>query len=399
MATVRTATLAARPTELANIALTAPASSAVFVALLTDRKTCIYRTFNNIAVSTNYGVAVTVGKNFNDSTWTPEGIIETPNGEVLVSMRKSTAAGEVWRSTGWNPATANATSWTRTLTAGGPGIQFNSPWGFNERCIAPAWSKHAGAIFIAEYGPQADTVATTDLGAVRVYMSTDDGLTWRIIFDVRDRWPGETRLHVHGVTYDPWNGRVLVSQGDGGNANVAHCGVWYTDDPTVTTPAWTLIAGTSTTTSIEQITTIAAFEAGLLGLPDGLPSGPRIIPRRGPDRYGQIRELMSISGYNDGPIGNTIYRIGGLATPQPGAPILMCASEPATGSGKPAIWISNDGIRYRELYRHTTGVSGGAPGFQRVSGPTIDGKIIAVLNLAGTSQLFTADYLPVPVTV
>lgn len=398
MGTVRTGTLAARPTEIANVTVTNPGlASTTLLKLLSDRKTLIFSYFNGIATSTDYGVTITARQNFLDSTWSVGAVAETPGGELLVALTKSGQAGVLFRSTGWNGTTA--TSWAQVLTSSGAGCVFRNEWSLSSKGHAPSWSKHAGAMFVSEYGPQADTAATLQQGAIRVWMSSDDGATWREIFNLVNQWAAQsyTRLHVHAVAYDPWAGRVIVTQGDGGNADPGQCGVWWSANPEAATPIWNLIPGTNTTTSFEQVTTVLPTEAGLILLPDGRPQGARLVPRRGAARYGTMRELVNMSGYNDGLVGSGLHRNGGYESPLPGHPILFTVLESttSTGYGYPALWVSNDGMQYRQLYRHGTAVSGTAPGLQRIFGPTVDGKLVGWMNLAGTGQVFLADYLPV----
>lgn len=394
MGTVRTTTLTTRPTELTNVTLT-DAAQGQLVGILKDRKTLVFEYFNSVLLSTDYGVTTNFAGSVNDGNWRPTAFVETPGGQVLMAVGRSSFASEVWRSVGWTGT--GASSWAKVLTASGPGVEFRGEWALNERTIAPTWSRHAGAIFVAEYGTHVNSATTPAAAAVRVLMSADDGLTWRTVFDVRDRWPSDTRLHVHSCAYDPWTGRLIVSQGDGNSSPAGHCGVWYTDNVEDTTPTWTLVPGSDTVTSYEQVTTIIPAETGIILLPDGRPAGVRVIPRRGLTAYGPLREVAVLSGYNEAFIGHSGYRAGGNQTPTPGAPVLMSVTQPTsplTNSGYPALMVTTDGVRYRQLYRHGTAVSGTAPGFTHVFGPTVDGKIVALLNLTGGGKIFTADYLP-----
>lgn len=399
---IRAAQLPATVSDLANITLTTPQYPTEIFTILSDNRTLVWGRTNMIVVSSDYGVTQTIGRNFNDGTWTVTGVMQLASGEVMVALKHATNPGEIWRSTGFVAATGQATSWAKVLTLSGPGVYARSYWGFNSGGIAPTWSRHAGAIWITEYGPQTDVAATPDQGAIRVYLSQDDGQTWRTVLDLRTLRPGtDVHLHMHGVTYDPWDGRLLISHGDGGNGTgVGSGGIFYSDNPTDASPTWTLLPGTDEHLGLFQVTTIAAFESGIISMPDGTPYAARLIPRRGFRRYGPVKETAYVSGapgliY----IGARIRRNGGLENPSPGAPILMCSIEPATNGGYPQLLASIDGVSVKELYRHGTAVTTGAPGFQFVAGPTADGKIVASLNVNGSAQVFTADYLPaVPAT-
>lgn len=395
MGAVRTTTLPARAADLGNVTLT-DASQGQLLGVLKDRQSLVLESYNTVFLSKDYGVTTTVAGAVNDGSWRPSAFVETPGGQVLYAVGKSGNASQLFRSTNWNGAAA--TNWVQVLAASGPGVEFRGEWGFNQRCIAPSWSRHAGAIFIAEYGTWIDAATTATQGARRVYMSTDDGLTWRTVFDVAARWPGENHLHVHATAYDPWTGRLVVSQGDGGvNGSPGHSGVWYSDNIEAATPTWTLVAGSATTTGAQQVTAIIPVETGIILLPDGPPSGVRLVPRRGLSAYGPIRQAATITGYNEGYIGHTGYRAGGFDSPLPGAPILLSVQQPTpplANSGFPTLLVSTDGLNFRQLYRHGTAVSNSAPGFTHVFGPTVDGKIVALLNITGAGRMFIADYLP-----
>jgi hypothetical protein len=366
----------------------------VLIGLSANLQTTYWRSFNNICVSVDHGANITQGKNFNDSTWTVEGIIETPDDEVLISVRKSTDTGQVWRSTGWNVATGAATSWTKVLDCSGTNCYPRTQWGFNGWGVAPAWSKHAGSIFIAEYGPQADTVGTPSQAAVRAWMSDDDGVTWTEIFNLLDEAEsGDTRLHTHGCCYDPYSGRVFISAGDGGHANPGRSAVYYSDDFDSATPTWATVEGTVHTSSENQVTALIPVEAGIIMLPDGPNEAIKLLPRKGTRRFDALYDTAVVLGPDGtGYIGGRGHRNGYNEQVPDDAPILLCNLEPTGGTARPVIYASTDGTDFKPIYRHTTAVSSNAPGFQHVFGPTADGKIVANLNLSGTTQVFTATY-------
>lgn len=407
MGIVRTASIVDRPVEYANATVTAAGSSRNIIGILNDKATFLLNggsgTTHTLYVSTDNGATSTIAKAFNDSTYRVDGAVETPNGELLVSVQKSSAVSEVWRSTGWVSTNPTAATWAKVWSSRSTstGVLVRVRWGLNQNTIAPSWSKHSGAVFMSEYGPNSGgSGAPTDPqdAAIRVYMSTDDGITWRTIFNLVDYaasvWPTESRFHIHAVAYDPWFNRVLVSFGDGGNATTGHCGIVYSDNPEATAPTWTLVPSSSTSTSREQVTTMIATEAGISCLSDGQPNGIRLLPRRKGRTYGALIESVLTEGYNVGPIGSTLYRSGGLTSPHPGLPIFACMIESSSTGRLPGIFISYDGITWREFYRHGTATSGGAPGIERAFGPTVDGKIIASINLSGTSQVLAMDYIP-----
>lgn len=389
--TVRSATLPPRTALLSGASVVTQQASCYPIALMDDGETLAIRNVNRIGVSSDYGATCTLGEifdefdGFNSSV---DGFLETPDGEVLISLRRSDdgEAGVLMRSTGWNPATADATSWTRVLTATGVGSYFRGQWGLNQGCIAPSWSKHAGAIFIVEYGLPKPT-------AYRAYMSTDDGVTWTEIFDLTDH-NEDSNVHCHGITYDPWRGGVYISIGDTGNA------IYYSENPEAASPTWTVVEGSESDSSgTHQATTLRAVEAGLIALADGLPHSIYLYPRRtGSTAVGPPKAIARFRGDTPTAFGATLWRNGGYEDPQPTAPIFACINEAPTALAGlyPGIYVSQDGgCSWTLAYRHTSATDAtGRVGIDSVWGPDINGKVIARINIDGTYKVVTLDYLP-----
>lgn len=405
-AVVRTTTIPTLNDQLANITYTSPTNYGALLGMLSDRATLVASesgsNSHNIGVSGDGGATWTWGHSVGGGSTKAAGIIETPGGEVLVigqslvSNATTGLAGYIQRSTGWNKATGDATSWATVLTGEGPGVNFDARWGVTARSVAPSWSARAGAIFLAEYGTHiAEAVAAGNpatWSARRVFMSLDDGITWTVVFDLQDRFPGVTNsLHVHGCAYDPFDDRLLVTTGDGGNGDGGQCAVWYCDGENLAgTPVWTAIPGTQSTGTGPQCTAVAATESGIILLPDAASAGGvRRVGRRGFRRYGDLVDTAPLGAV----IGAYLYQNPG----QPGAPMLMSYVSTAT-SGPPSLLATSDGETVREIHREATSITGGAPGFQAVVGPDVNGRIYAHLNLSGTGQLMAADYTAAPTT-
>lgn len=395
MGVIRTATLPARPEPLANVTIADQPAGRQLFGLLNDRRTTLWSDYSTVLLSRDNGVTTSFVGSFNDGNWYPQAYLETADGELLIGVHRGGGyPDELWRSTGLNKTTGATTAWTKVLTAAGPDVEFRGVWSLNQFALAPSWSRHAGAIFASEYGTRIDQAPDDADAARHVYMSTDDGLTWRAIFDLAESWPGDTRLHVHSVAYDPWAGRVVVSHGDGGGDTPGHCGVWWSDDFDGDDPTWNLIEGSGTSTAVHQLTTVIPTETGIVLLPDATPWVVHVIPRRGLLGYGPLRQAARISAYNAEFIGGHAYRAGGLENPLQGAPLLLTCRMPTGSPVFPAIYGTTDGLTFRELWRHNAVVTNGSPGFDYLFGPTVDGKIIGRFNAGAGGKLFTADYVP-----
>ncbi len=332
-----------------------------------------------IGVSTD-GVTFTWGKNFEGGNGLTESLVETPGGEVLVSVsRRDNTAGVIYRSTGWNPATADATSWAIVLTADGPNVYFDGRWGLTQRSVAPLASPRAGAIFVCEYGYHISEAATAAQAAIHAWMSTNDGATWTSIFDLRN-FNTDTNAHVHAIAYDPYDDRVIITVGD--NANT---GIYYCNGEDLAAPVWTAITGT-TGSNTYQSTTVIPMMTALVLLSDSPTSAIYRIPRNGYRSYGSIVAALTIAAGGTATIGAHAYQSDSYG------PALFTVYSSST-SGPPAIYASMDGSRFTTAYLDSASVSGG-PGIVSITGPDTAGHIWATKSMTGSGVLFTGTYNP-----
>ncbi|MDJ0467286.1 hypothetical protein [Rhodococcoides fascians] len=463
MPVVRTSTITPPAAQLGAPTLVNTGMGGPFL-LMSDLTTLIGNVNANkhrLAVSADSGTSWTQGSLFIDSTWSINGVMETLDNEILVSLKApSGGTGLVFKSVGWNKATARGATkvvsnkllvsnvvtlttstphgyavgdyayisgidstfngsvvvtavpsattfqyakvaadvasssaagvvdiWKKVITCSGADNWCDGRWGFTQRSVAPSWSKRAGQIMVCEYGKHVDVAATPDAAAIRAWLSKDNGLTWAVVFNLRDRYPGLTaKLHNHGCSYDPYDDRWLIVQGDGGQGDGGMCGIWWCNGETIDAPTWTLIPGSQTTTSLWQTTTVIPMETGLVLLGDGGPYGVNRVARRGYRRYGILQAVA--------PIGNAI--IGGVGWRNngwdPGAPLLL-SYVASTASGPPSLVATVDGEVFTEIARDTVVVTNGAPGYVYPLGPDIFGKVVWNLNLNGSGQLAVAEYL------
>lgn len=349
------------PGPLSSPDVTSPTFTAV-IGMLPDGLTKVFTNSGfsaaQIGISTD-GVSFTWGENFGSAN-IATGFIQTPDGEVLVAVkaRDNLTPGTLRRSTGWNPATADATSWATVLTASENGAHMDGRWCLTERSIARSESAGAGALFVNEYDGD------------NAWMSTDDGVTWTQIFDLQVQDPGAT--HMHGIAYDPWDDRVWVSAGD-----TAYAGIYYTDRATIDgmDTVWTLLPGSDS--SAWQVTTIIPLAAGVVFLSDATTSGAFAVPRNGYRGYGALYTAVSLVG--SGLIGAHAYQAAD------DLPAYLTFYQ--SGSGQtPKIIATIDGKHFSTVHTDASTVTSG-PGIHSIVGPDLNGYLWAARNLTGTGAL------------
>lgn len=97
-----------------------------------------------------------------------------------------------------------------------------------------------GKILISEYGNSENTFSYdpkwkygNKANAVKIWQSRDNGLTWDILVDLnnlKELFPGDGNLHIHGLHYDNnWN-RLWVTTGDGAALKKSNRKLIWTDD-------------------------------------------------------------------------------------------------------------------------------------------------------------------------
>lgn len=398
MATTRGGSITA-PAKLTNVTTTNPTGFGELLGLLSDKRTLLiqktgYDT-STIGVSTDGGATITWGKGFESgSLYKVVGFIETPGGEILISTAQKGAtatAGKVWRSTGWNKATANATTWTQVTAAAGALVQYDGRWGFNERCVIRTGDLK-GAIVIAEYGTKVSEAITAgnpaSHAATLVKISYDDGRTWSTIFDLTTRYPGlNAQLHVHGCAIDHEFQRVMVSYGDGGFSDGAESGLLYCNFEDLDAPVWDAVPGTvGQNPRLVQVTTIHAAKDRIELISDAEVGAVRVINRAGYRIYGQLSATASLRA---GAIGANLYS----DPSNPNAPRLMTYQITGNNTGhKCAIYRATSG-GVDELYRSPTAHTSGR-GIINAVGPDVNGKVYANVQLDGNTRLLTGTYTP-----
>ncbi len=349
------------PKVLTNAVTSSPAITSI-LGMLPDGKGKVFCnsgfSASQIGFSTD-GVTFTWGKDFQGGNGIAEGFITTPNGEVLVAVKARTGnLGTLYRSTGFNPVTMNATSWATVLTGSRAGAHFDGRWCLNQWTAAPLVSPAAGALYVAEYDGD------------KVWQSLDDGITWIEIFNLQSILPGAN--HVHGVAYDRWDDRLWVTVGDTAFARIYY--VNREDINGVDTP-WVLLPGSNS--SVWQATSIVPLGAGVVFLSDASVSKVIWLPRQDVRFYGTLRVGYSLAG--TGLIGAHAFQ--------------SADNKPAyltfynSGSGQtPRIIATSDGEKFTEVYTDGSTVTSG-PGIHSIVGPDVDGKIWATRNLSGAGQL------------
>jgi hypothetical protein len=298
---------------------------------------------------------------------------ETKQGECLVSLKN----GAHYRSTGWSTNHLTAT-WTLVFTTLGQPGQGN--WAMKSENFGTN-----GVIVTNEYGAQ--TSAGTEAGdagkARRVWYSADDGLTWKVIFDLSTvglvQYP--IGVHVHSCCYHETDDRIYVTYGDNTGKGQAVGGdnflqMAFSDDRGTTWQWWPI--PTDFFTGM-QFVNILVNDANIVLMPDGTPYGINIIPRTGYRTFGQMRNVNSYSPVIPvNCIGQNLFKA-------------------RTGTDRPIIgtmaWFGNlpaiknrvmmsadDGTTWAEAYRSTMPQQNSAG--MSLYGPTVSGKVVGQENYA-----------------
>lgn len=179
-----------------------------------------------LKMSYDFGKTFPAGYLFDSGTGTlVVWVYETSDGQLLCAVRTlEPNSYALYKSTNWKKK-LEVLTWTKVHEVSRPGVSLSGSWGV---------SRYKNIMLSAEYGAKVG-VQTANMppegaqvgqNARYVYLSTDSGWTWRIIFDVNAVTDG-LGVHIHGVAFDEFWNRIWVCHGDGFRGTN---GLYYTDD-------------------------------------------------------------------------------------------------------------------------------------------------------------------------
>src|SRR5690554_6312996 len=183
----------------------------------------------------------------------PIGILPTADGEVVMLF-----SNRIEKSSGWsaNPATATFTAVLSLPVQTNP--TYFLRWGFDgdgQKFIATHYGDNVGGI------------------VSRVWISTDAGSTFSVVYDQSVDTPGVITTHFHAACYDPWADRFYFNYGHGEPA-----GIYYSDDDGLN---WTKMSQYSFEDEgvTATFTTMVATDFGIVCGTDRYPNGVYILRR------------------------------------------------------------------------------------------------------------------------
>lgn len=382
---------------LSNVAITSPTDFGEFLGILLDKKTLLMQkngwNTSTIGVSIDNGATITWGNSFGSGgTYKITGFIETNDGEILVSTgQKSTSnlgKAQVWKSSGWNKATAKATSWKIVTESLGNGVYYDGRWGFNNNCIIGN-GKFKGAVVIAEYGTTVkDAIAngnTADYGAVKVKISYDNGETWIVILDLSEKfYNNNSQCHIHGCATDDYFERILVTYGDGGVDGNGESAVIYCNYEDLESPKWSYIPSTNGRNPRQiQVTNVSVRKDRLEFISDSEVGAIRCINRLGYRCYGELTDVVSL---RNGVIGERIF------CEKDNEDSIRLYTYQLFGSNTGhycSIYKSKDN-EFTEIYRHNIAHTSGR-GIVGAVYSSLTNKVYANIQVDGTTKLFVAN--------
>lgn len=285
-----------------------------------------------------------------------QGVRQLPDGELLVSTRGSAVLnGELWRTTGYTRANPTGASWSKVLTMTSPDCYIPGNWSM--------WARQGCAV-VGEYGSKAGGGAN----ARALYVSDDDGLTWRQIFD----WVG-SGLHIHGCAYDRYEDLVWAVFGDS-QSGVAYTANWR--DPA---PSWTWVS-----TVVQPVGVYPLADRIVLGTDDTANGLYRI------ERSDKTTVVPAFRVDTSA----TLVTVSGLPFRRADSdsnPLLWPFNRVPGSTGDCGLLASYDGLTWHVLYRDSQTTDG--LGMQTALGPSGTGKIIGYhpdgRNASGTVATFT----------
>lgn len=283
------------------------------------------------------------------------GIRTLDDGELLISTTRSKnpiTYSKVFKTVGYDRNNPSAATFVQVLESTNIDAFFTNRWGM---------STYQNIVTISEYGEW----GTAD-GAKHVYLSTDYGNTFNLIFDlyvtdVPNRPVLTERAHVHTTAYDPYFNRIWVAVGD--NPNTA---TYYSDDMGA---SWTYV----TDSNLMQYTGIIALPDAVLFGSDRHPNGVHVYHRKDKFSMPKIEPLLLVNNEN------TITHVFGLPFKKdwnPTTPVYFSAPTiQNTTLYAPCIVATVDGKKAFKMWEGNNGDV-----LEVAVGPTANNKVVLSLR-------------------
>lgn len=144
-----------------------------------------------------------------------------PNGDVVFCVLDAAAKGHLYLAhnaagtwtVGANAGTFNDSKAVLDIGRKG-GVQPANIRSLHHRSLCVATIGGATVLLYGEYNVAAGRVAGSTNDQVRVWKSTDNGLTWSILLDFNGNGASSQVRHVHGIVQDPITGKIYFLFGD-----------------------------------------------------------------------------------------------------------------------------------------------------------------------------------------
>lgn len=257
-----------------------------------------------------------------------QAIRELADGELLVSTSRDEVDGtkaKIYKTVGYDRNNPSATTFKEVLELNVTQANVNNSWGF---------SIYENIVLVSEYGLKGYE------GARYVYLSTDYGETFNVIFDlytqdIEGRPDLTMTAHVHTVAYDPYYNRIWLCVGD--HPNTA---TYYSDDMGQT---WMFVEGSN----IMQYTGIIALPDSVIFGSDRSPNGIHIYRRKSKTEMPVIEPLYLI---NDNSSITHVFQLPFKRDWHPQTPVYFAGTRAGGTEYRPVIMGLVDGKKAHLLW-------------------------------------------------
>ncbi|WP_298144408.1 hypothetical protein, partial [uncultured Acinetobacter sp.] len=275
------------------------------------------------------------------------------DGELLIYCSRNEAQsikGKLYKTVGYDRNDPSVATFKEVFEILSTQADINNTWGL---------SVYQNVVVANEYGLRGAN------GAKHVYLSTDYGETFNLIFNLYTQEVAGRPLltdsaHTHTAAYDPYYNRIWVAVGD--RPNTAS---YFSDDLGQT---WTFIQGSEEV----QYTGIQALPDCVIFGSDRAPNGVYVYYRNGKDKHPIIQPLFII---NDSEELTNVFGLPFKKDWHPTTPTYFVADKTEGTNYKPQIIATVDGRKAHFMYEHPTSVRMWA-----ALGPTAQGNIITVIQ-------------------